>query len=323
MSLVDCSMQKGKTGETPDEIVEKAGISKRRFRDWRDRGLVPRPKERPGRGHARGRAAYYPEGTADLCQAIAEKMEHPDVYKLSDAALWLWMEGYPLTDYVREKLLEGLQEKSQEAEEYREEWEEKLATGEPLSEGHPVRRAQYGRPNMGWLNQPLTPGERSTVAYWFLNILTGQETETDFGSEVGARDEESMAPVEKAFAAAVSSWPDWLEEMAEEDELISRAEEPTAHYSAGELRETVREMSTQELESFRDRAVEVISRWKPDELPITEVGAAVLANLLLFQTLGMPIVEVVEHLLAHDDPRAKEIGELFRDELLGLGPLQG
>lgn len=320
MSLVDCSMQKGKTGETPDEIVEKAGISKRRFRDWRDRGLVPRPVERPGRGHARGRAAYYPEGTAKLCRAIAEKMDHSDVYKLSDAALWLWMEGYPLTEYIRDQLLEGLEEKSGETEEYREEWEEKLGSGEPLGEDHPVRRAQFGRPNMGWLNQVLSPGERSTTSYWLLEVLAGEGASRTFDSEKGARDEDSMAPVKKAFAAAVGSMPEPIREIAEEDELISRAEEPTAHYSLRKMWEMLQDMSVEELESLRDQAADVVSRWSPDDQPVSEAIPSVLLNLLVFRCLNVPIVEATETLLAHDDPGFRKIGESFRNQLLGLGP---
>ncbi len=66
------------------------------FKKWRDRGLVPRPIARPGRGREHGRGAVYPAGTtAQVLRVLAIRAEGGRFDP--DRALWrLWWERAPV-----------------------------------------------------------------------------------------------------------------------------------------------------------------------------------------------------------------------------------
>lgn len=315
-------MHQGKPGETPEEIVEHAGITKRRFRDWRERGLVPRPIARPSRGHARGRAAFYPEGTADLCRAIARKME--EVYRLDDAAAELWLKGYPLSGYMRQRLLERIEEEIEEQQRYREVWQESLESDAELPRDHPVWRAQFGRPEKGWINRVLSPGERFTLTHLFLESLSGDVPEDLFASEEVRRDPEAMAVVEKVVRAALEKHPARLKGAltSEQDLLREHLHEAMGSYSLPQLADELKEMDEDDYDKLRDEVVHVLDRWSGGvDRPLGTLAGDVCANLLIFRTMGIPIVKRINDLLGHKKELAQQLGRVWRDHLLGSEPI--
>jgi hypothetical protein len=107
-------MDDARTGEPREEVLAAAVADDPRFsavtlKKWRDRGLVPRPVARPGRGRERGRGAIYPPGTtAQLRRVLAIRAEGGRFDP--DRALWrLWWERWPVApERIRVLLAEEL-----------------------------------------------------------------------------------------------------------------------------------------------------------------------------------------------------------------------
>src|SRR4051794_20444227 len=94
-------MDDERSGEPRENVLavamtEDPRFSEVTFKKWRDRGLVPRPIARPGRGRELGRAAVYPPGTtAQLLRVLAIRTEGGRFDP--DRALWrLWWERWPV-----------------------------------------------------------------------------------------------------------------------------------------------------------------------------------------------------------------------------------
>jgi hypothetical protein len=70
---------------------------------WTDAGVLPAPKRR-GLGRGKGTVSVYPWLSVIQARALHDALKQRR--NLDDAAWNLWMFGFPLTDYVRELLLE-------------------------------------------------------------------------------------------------------------------------------------------------------------------------------------------------------------------------
>lgn len=89
------------------------------FKQWRDRGLFPRPSQRPGRGKSHGKGAIYPPGTSAQVLRILEMRDELGRFD-PERALWrLWWEGFSVEPaYIWKQLDTRLQP----LETWREEW---------------------------------------------------------------------------------------------------------------------------------------------------------------------------------------------------------
>lgn len=87
----------------PDLDMEK--FHRGPFKQWRARGLFPRPIRRPGRGRRHGKGAIYPAGTTAQVLRILEMRAEPGRFD-PEQALWrLWWEGWPIdTAAIRTRL---------------------------------------------------------------------------------------------------------------------------------------------------------------------------------------------------------------------------
>lgn len=107
-------MDDGSTGESRDAVLAAAmavdaAFTEVTFKKWRDRGLVPRPTARPGRGQRLGRGAVYPVGTTAQLLRVLELRAAGGRFD-PDRALWrLWWEGYNVeTEHVCDLLRKDL-----------------------------------------------------------------------------------------------------------------------------------------------------------------------------------------------------------------------
>ncbi len=86
------------------------------FKQWRDRGLFPRPVRRPGRGRKHGKGAIYPAGTTAQVLRILELRADGGRFD-PEQALWrLWWEGWPIRqDQIQRRLQAFVAELTQPA----------------------------------------------------------------------------------------------------------------------------------------------------------------------------------------------------------------
>lgn len=313
MSVVTYSMHKDESWETTDEIVEYAGISKRRFRDWRDRGLAPRPVARPGRGQGRGRLAYYPEGTAELCRAIAEKME--EVYRLGDAAWLLWNEGYPLTGYIRDKLVEIVAAGEAKFTEDLKAWDQSLEEDEPLPEDHPVYQAQFGPPpkGAGRIRQRLGKGPFSTLIYLQMSGLAGEVPPELTGN---APDPELVEPLKQLTERELEGGPESLQRLVSEEKLLDWVPDLFGGFNLPDMRKSLEEMNDSELVALRDETQRIWTRWgEPDSGETPVPPPALFADVLKFHTVDYPLEDILDALSKIDEAETDALLQLFLDGL--------
>lgn len=314
-SAVDCSMRKGKVGETKSEVLDKSGASDRQLKRWRKEGLIPTPAM-PSRGHARGREAIYPPGTGDLAGEILGWLEKVDT--LLDVGYCLWCAGHDeLTQYVRQSLLAGIREGGQKLH-------SGLAAFQEDDPDNPVARAATMRSpaGLGWLRGRIGRQRFTTPAFFGLSSLAGQLNQHDFDDEVPAALVESL---QLLFSQILPPELDITVSPEETEALFLRLSKVLSVPAGIQWLE---EASDDELCAVRDEAVAAFHDWAPDLAddwppPIgVFVAAYVGRGLFPDAPTDQPQRAIVNYLLSHGEPVAQRLGAAFRDGFMtGTLPL--
>jgi hypothetical protein len=247
-----------------------------------------------------------------------------DVYRLEDAAAELWLEGYPFTEYVRARLVERLDKAIVEQEAQLQTWKRCLETGERLPEDHPVWRAQFGRPDISGVYRVLSPGERSTLVYIFLESMTREVPDDVVELDSPRWDEDAFDVLDKPFSALAREYPEPFRELLEGDvdpaEIGRYLKEFTESFNPPRLRNELRSLSPSQFDEIRDQVVEALERWGHlVDRPRADVAASIARGLLMYWCCGIEILTALDRMLSDEDESIRNVGRLWRDHLLGIG----
>jgi hypothetical protein len=283
-------MQK-KQLETLDEIREHArgegfDVSNSQLERYRAHGLLPRFVTRKGLGRGSGGSVvYYPEGTGEQLVAILRALE---IRRSFDAVGWyLWNQGFPVTGFVREKLLEGLRQLEEDLRETLQRVEDPHAD-DPLLELQQADRLPAG----GWIRRRVGADRFPSVVYVALRIGLGEAAEITLDDEL--------------YPVLYDAYEAIIDKLLPET-LVARLRDPTREeirdileglsemWSVPGLRGMVENASEEDLRSWLEEARKVHELLDPEDAEESQaVPLRVFIDVLITEQANWPLATVLE-----------------------------
>lgn len=289
--------------ETLEDVRSRGwDVSRRQYRTWRGKRLVPAPSAQTGMGRGAGKYAYYPPRTAD--QVCELKWALDQRRSLSWARWYLWTRDYPVDEAIRHELIDSVQQ-------LRSLLEKGLADFEAEKEDNPVRQAveaerlSFG----GWLRGRVGRSRMSSLVYVGLALSQGQLNPQEL------KDPNLGDVVGDALQASYQRYlPEVEEELAPTDFNSGLPEvfEALGRFNLPGLEREFQELSTQDLRTLRDRAKLLFRNWFPKEAEVIPAPVFLMLTVFLFDRFGIPLGELVAVCFAEDDPIATQIGKLLK-----------